>query len=171
MLRLTALAAAVLLAAGCTTRGIVAEGAHWEEVSRSGRAFGEGAVADKAGRIYASDITPTMAIRENNPGGIIWRYDPKTRQTERYMQPSGMSNGLHVDKNGDLIIVQGADTGGRAVLRRNLETGRTIPIATNYQGKRFNSLNDVTSDAQGRIYVTDPRFFGSIHYFSGYLSG
>jgi gluconolactonase len=29
------------------------------------------------------------------------------------MEPSGMANGLHVDKNGDLLIAQGADTGGQ----------------------------------------------------------
>ena len=146
---------------GCATQGIVAPGAQWEEVSRAGRVFGEGAVAAKDGRIYASDITPTAAIKENNPGGTIWRYDPATGQTEKYMEPSGQSNGLHVDKNGDLIIVQGADGGGRSVLRRNLSTGATTVLAGGYQGKKFNSLNDVTSDARGRIYFTDPRFFGS----------
>ena len=51
MLRLTALAAAVLLAAGCTTKGIVAEGAHWEEVSRSGR-------GDDASGLYANSALP-----------------------------------------------------------------------------------------------------------------
>jgi len=153
--------AALVLLSGCAAQGIVAEGAKWEEVSRAGRVFGEGVVAAKDGRVYASDITPTAAIKENNPGGTIWRYDPASGQTEKYMEPSGQSNGLHVDKNGDLIIVQGADGGGRSVLRRNLATGETRTIASGYQGRKFNSLNDVTSDAQGRIYFTDPRFFGA----------
>lgn len=56
--------------------------------------------------------------------------------------------------------MQGADGGGRSVLRRNLSTGATTVLAGGYQGKKFSSLNDVTSDARGRIYFTDPRFFG-----------
>lgn len=155
---------ACVLAAGCAgmaQKGIVAEGAKWEEVSRAGRVFGEGVVAAKDGRLYVTDIMPTAAVKQNNTGGTIWRYDPATGKAEKYMEPSGMANGLHVDKNGDLIIAQGADTGGRAILRRNLATGATTVVAGSYQGKRFNSPNDVTSDAQGRIYFTDPRFFGS----------
>ena len=72
-----------------------------------------------------------------------------------------MANGLHVDKNGDLIIAQDADTGGRAVLRRNLTTGATSVVANAYQGKKFNGPNDVTSDARGRIYFTDARYGGT----------
>jgi gluconolactonase len=161
--KLAPLACLALTACAMLTpsKEIVAPGAKWEEVSRAGRAFGEGIVAAKDGRLYASDITLTAAIKENNPGGTIWRYEPASGRTEKLMEPSGMSNGLHVDRNGDLIIAQGADTGGRAIVRRNLATGELSVVADSYQGRRFNSPNDVTSDAQGRIYFTDARFFGT----------
>jgi gluconolactonase len=148
----------VAACAGMEKKGVVAEGAKWEEVSRAGRVFGEGVVAAKDGRLYMTDIMPTAAVKENNTGGTIWRYDPATGKAEKYMEPSGMANGLHVDKNGDLIIAQGADTGGRAVLRRNLATGMTKVVANSYQSKRLNSPNDITSDAKGRIYFTDARY-------------
>lgn len=148
----------VAACAGIEKKGVVAEGTKWELISRAGRVFGEGVVAAKDGRLYMTDIMPTAAVKENNTGGTIWRYNPATGQAEKYMEPSGMANGLHVDKNGDLIIAQGADTGGRAVLRRNLATGVTTLVANSYQGKRLNSPNDVTSDAQGRIYFTDARY-------------
>jgi gluconolactonase len=151
---------AALALGGCAV-GIVAPDAKWEEVSRAGMAFGEGVVAAKDGRIYASDITPTFAIKQNNPGGIIWRYDPASGRSERYLQPSGQSNGLHVGKDGQMLIAQMADGGGRALIRRNLATGVTSMVTGAFQGKQYNSLNDVTSDAQGRIYFTDPRFFGN----------
>jgi gluconolactonase len=61
----------------------------------------------------------------------------------------------------DLIIAQEAEGGGRAILRRNLTTSATTVVASSYQGKRLNSPNDVTSDARGRIYFTDARYFGS----------
>ena len=85
----------------------------------------EGVVAAKDGKIYVSDITRPDEVKQNNPGGTIYRYDPATGATAKYMEPSGMSNGLHVDRNGDLIIAQEAEGGGRAILRRNLTTGAT----------------------------------------------
>jgi len=69
-----------------------------------------------------------------------------------------MANGLHVDKNGDLLIAQGDDTGGRALLRKNLTTGELKTLVNAYQGKRLNGVNDITSDALGRIYFTDARY-------------
>ena len=139
---------------------IVAEGAKWEEVSRAGLFTSEGVVAARDGMIYATDITRPEAIKQNNPGGTIYRHDPSTGVTTKFMEPSGMANGLHVDRNGDLIIAQEADGGGRAILRRNFTTGATTVLANSYQGKRLTGPNDVTSDARGRIYFTDARYFG-----------
>jgi gluconolactonase len=151
-----------LTAASCTgllrPAGVVAPQAQWQEVSRAGVVYAEGVVAAKDGSIYVSDVTRTGLVRENNPHGTIYRLDPSTGVTSKYLEPSGMSIGLHVDKNGDLIIAQEADTGGRAILRRNLATGRTDVVANAYRGRRLNSPNDVTSDARGRIYFTDARY-------------
>ncbi len=156
-------ALAVLQLCACASTGdrpagVLAPGAQWQEVSRSGILFAEGVVADKNGKIYATDLTRTFLIKENNPGGTIYRYDPVTGVTSKLMEPSGMANGLHVDKNGDLLIAQGDDTGGRAVIRRNLATGEMRMLANTYRGKRLNGPNDLTSDAKGRIYFTDARY-------------
>lgn len=140
---------------------ILAKGAQWQKAFGGGLAWGEGVVAAKDGTIYLTDVTRTFAVKQNNPGGTIYHYVPATSVTTKYMEPSGMANGLHVDKKGDLIIAQDADTGGRAVLRRNLATGATSVVANAYQGKKFNGPNDVTSDAQGRIYFTDARYAGA----------
>jgi len=139
---------------------ILAKDAQWQEISHSGKVWAEGVVAAKDGMVYLSDVTYSGVIKENNPRGTIYRYDPTSGATTKYMEPSGMSNGLHVDKNGDLIIAQDADFGGRAVLRRNLTTGKTVVLADSFEGKRFNGPNDVTSDAKGRIYFTDARYGG-----------
>ncbi len=161
---LVALACLLLSACAGLTKGpagVLAPGAQWIEVSRAGRVYAEGVVAAKDGSVYVSDITRTALIPQNNPGGTIYRYDPETGITATYMEPSGMSNGLHVDRKGDLLIAQVADTGGRAVLRRSLASGATAVVAKTYQGKRFNSPNDVTSDARGRVYFTDARYGGA----------
>lgn len=70
---------------------------------------------------------------------------------------------MHVDRNGDLLIAQSNDgnVGGRAIVRHNLKTGETTVVADSYQGKRLVSTNDLTSDAQGRIYFTDARYGGN----------
>lgn len=153
---------AALLVASCTgllrPAGVIAPGAQWEEVSRAGRVYAEGVVAAKDGAVYVSDLTRTGLLRDGNPRGTIYRYDPATGATGKYLEPSGMSNGLHVDRNGDLLIAQDADGGGRALVRRNLATGQTSLVANAYRGKRLNSPSDVTSDAKGRIYFTDARY-------------
>ena len=39
--------------------------------------------------------------------------------------------------------------------RQNLASGAITVLADSYQGKKLNGVNDLTSDAQGRIYFTD----------------
>jgi gluconolactonase len=159
-------ALAAVLACSCATPApdptrILADDPKWEEVSRAGIFSSEGVVAAKDGSVYAVDLTLAEAVKENNPGGTVYKYDPATRATTKYLEPSGMAFGLNVDRNGDLILAQGAEPlGGRAVVRRNLATGKMTLLADSYQGKRLVAPNDVTSDARGRIYFTDARYFG-----------
>jgi len=146
--------------------GILAPGAKWEELSRIGLSTSEGVVADRNGMVYASDITRSATTRQNYAGGAIYRFDPKTGVTAKFMEPTRVANGLHIDKNGDLLIAQANDetVGGRAIVRRNLKTGETTMVADSYQGKRLVSPNDVTSDALGRVYFTDARYGGDEPY-------
>ena len=61
----------------------------------------------------------------------------------------------------NLLSCDGADGGGRCVRRWNLKTGKSETLADRYQGKRFNSPNDLCLDAKGRVYFTDPRYGGT----------
>jgi gluconolactonase len=71
-----------------------------------------------------------------------------------------MSNGLKFDAEGDLIAALGADYGGRMLIRTDMDTGRSYILTGLYDGRPYNSLNDVTIDEQGRIYFSDPRYLG-----------
>ena len=146
--------------------GILAPGAKWEELSRIGLASSEGVVADRNGMVYVSDIARSATARPNYVGGTIYRFDPKTGLTTKFMEPTRVANGLHIDKNGDLLIAQTNDetVGGRAIVRHNLKTRATTMVADSYQGKRLVAPNDVTSDARGRIYFTDARYGGDEPY-------
>jgi gluconolactonase len=115
----------------------------------------EGVAAAPDGSMYFSEI-PFGEDR-----GMILRFDPRTRTTTVFAHDSHKSNGLMFDPRGFLIACEGADGGGRAVVRWDVRTGRRAIIADRYRGRRFNSCNDLTIDEQGRIYFTDPRYVGT----------
>ncbi len=64
------------------------------------------------------------------------------------------SNGLLFDQQGRLVVCEARN---RRVTRIEPDGSLTI-LAAGYEGKRFNSPNDLTIDSRGRIYFTDPRY-------------
>jgi gluconolactonase len=85
-----------------------------------------------------------------------------------YLSPSGYtdtayrngengSNGLALDRNGRLLLCQ---SGNRQVVRLNAAMDAPGPaftvLAANYQGRKFNSPNDLVVDKKNNIYFTDP---------------
>ena len=67
---------------------------------------------------------------------------------------SAGSNGLLVDVQGRLIACEASK---RRVTRTELDGSITV-LADSFEGKRFNSPNDLTIDSRGRIYFSDPRY-------------
>ena len=118
----------------------------------------EGPAMGPDGNLYFSDITFTQY--EGMKAGIIWKYNPNTGETKVFRSPSGMANGLAFDPFGSLIACEGADFGGRRVIKTNLYSGKSTIVAGLFNGKPFNSPNDVVVDNKGRIYFTDSRYFG-----------
>ena len=112
--------------------------------------FTEGPAAAPDGSIYFSDI-----------GNRIMRFDPKTGKTSTFRDPSGRSNGLKFDASGRLIACEGANTGGNRRISVTEKDGTVKTLADKFDGKRFNSPNDLTLDTQGRVYFTDPRYVGT----------
>lgn len=99
------------------------------------------------------------------PGNAVYRWDGK--QTTVFKAPSGYqgfpipdslresgSNGLALGRGGLLL----ADSGTRAITRVDLSTRERTVIVDKYQGKRFNSPNDMVLARNGDIYFTDPPF-------------
>jgi gluconolactonase len=143
--------------------GIVPADAKLEKVFGDGGVLTEGCAAAPDGSIYFSDITFSFRSTDDRgaiEAGHIWRYDPKTGTTSVYRSPSGMSNGIKFDAAGNMIVAEGADYGGRRVIRTNLKTGKSFIIAALFEGRPFNSPNDITIDERGRIYFSDPRYLG-----------
>lgn len=123
----------------------------------------EGVCVAPDGMVYFSEITFSNVSRDKTgaiDAGYIWRFDPATKETSIFRSPSGMSNGIKFDAAGNMIVAEGADYGGRRVTRTDMKTGKTKIIAALYEGKPFNSPNDITIDEKGRIYFSDPRYLG-----------
>jgi gluconolactonase len=86
------------------------------------------------------------------------------KQAQVYLRPSGLvaatpgfrepgSNGLTKDKDGKLLLAQ---HGGRQIAR--WDNGTFASVANRYEGKRFNSPNDLAVRKSGDIYFTDPPY-------------
>lgn len=75
-------------------------------------------------------------------------------KVEVFREPSGGANGLLFDREGRLVICESAN---RRVTRLERD-GSVAVLADRYDGKRFNSPNDLAADSKGRIYFTDPRY-------------
>jgi gluconolactonase len=142
---------------------IVPAGAKLEKIFDGGVVLTEGVASAPDGTIYFSDITFSHVSTDKKgaiEAGHIWKYDPKTGKSSIFRSPSGMSNGIKFDAEGNMIVAEGADYGGRRVIRTDMKTGKSYIIAAMFEGRPFNSPNDITIDEKGRIYFSDPRYLG-----------
>lgn len=144
-------ACALLFAAGCATAGpdrVVPADAAMELVWNDGD-FTEGPAKAPDGSIVFSDI-----------GNRVMKFDPKTGQASVFRDPSGKSNGLKFDAQGRLLACEGAGAGGNRRISITDPDGKVRTLADRWNGKKFNSPNDLAIDAKGNVYFTDPRYGG-----------
>jgi gluconolactonase len=79
-----------------------------------------------------------------------------------WLEPSGFANGLLLDANGDLLLMQGNHHSTGETKRQigkivNPKSNKLITgFVTNYEGKKFNSPNDIALGPTGILYFTDP---------------
>jgi len=121
-------------------QGLVAPGAQLVRLPGE-YSFTEGPAADKAGNVYFTDI-PANRIYKWSLDGTV----------SPFREDTGGANGLYFDKRGHLIACQG----GLGKMASIAPTGALTPIAEEFEGKRFNSPNDLWVDPQGGVYFTDP---------------
>ncbi len=122
------------------------------EILATGFKWAEGPVWKKeTGELLFSDV----------PNNIIHAWDGK--ETRVYMKPSGYtgvgeygkedgSNGLTFDAQDNLILAEHGDR-RVSILKKG---GGKMTLADTFEGKRFNSPNDVVVHSSGAVYFTDP---------------
>jgi gluconolactonase len=144
--------------------GILPAGAKLDRIWDGGCILTEGVAAGHDGMIYFSDITFSKFCKDPSgkyvQAGNIWKHNPRTGEFSIYRSPSGMSNGLKFDREGNMIAALGADYGGRMLVKTDMKTGRSWVLTGLFDGRPYNALNDVSIDEKGRIYFTDPRYLG-----------
>ena len=112
------------------------------ELVDDGFQFTEGPVW-KDGALYFSDIQGDKIYKWTADSGSVV-----------YRDPSGRSNGLALDLEGNIII---AGHSARHIARLENPDSITI-LADKYDGKKFNSPNDLAIKSDGSIWFTDPDF-------------
>ena len=85
-------------------------------------------------------------------GGHIYRRDREDRVS--VFRENAGANGLLFDRRGRLLICEPRQ---RRVTRFE-SSGDISVLADSYEGKRFNSPNDLALDSKNRLYFTDPRY-------------
>lgn len=131
---------------------LVAPGATLEKIAEGFR-WSEGPTWFEGGVVF-SDVLANTA----------YQWKPGTTKAEVFLRPSGLmtatpgfrepgSNGLTKDKEGRLLLAQ---HGGRQIAR--WDKGTFATVADRYEGKRFNSPNDLAVRKNGEIYFTDPPY-------------
>ena len=121
------------------------------EVLASGFKWSEGPVW-LDGALVFSDV----------PNNTAYRWKEGDKSAAVFLKPSGStadmtgqgSNGLARDAKGNLILCQHGD---RCVSRLEKD-GSFTKLADKFEGRRFNSPNDVCIARDGSIYFTDPPY-------------
>lgn len=112
--------------------------------------FLEGPAVDDEGTLYVSDIAGNRILRRSAAGEV-----------GTFREPSGRANGNTFDAEGRLVTCEGTEQGldgGRRVVRTDRETGEVEVVTDRFEGRRYNSPNDVVVDPEGRIWFTDPYY-------------
>jgi gluconolactonase len=121
----------------------------------SGFDWSEGPVWIKeGGYVVFSDVPSNTVYRWKQGEGIHVYLKPSgyTGEVPRGGEPG--SNGLTVDSKGQLVLCEHGD---RRVGRID-RGGKHVTLADQYDGRRFNSPNDLVYRTNGDLYFTDPPY-------------
>lgn len=102
-----------------------------------------------------SDVPANRVYQWKEDEGVRVFLEPSGFTGEKYEGRQPGSNGLALDREGRLTLCQHGD---RRVARLAGDGKGFITLADRWEGKRFNSPNDLCVDRAGNLYFTDPPY-------------
>lgn len=124
----------------------LAEGFNWSE--------GPVWIAGKKELLF-SDVPENRVYRWKEGAGISVYLEPSGFTGEKYEGRERGSNGLTVNQQGQLALCQHGD---RRVALLNADGKSFKTLVDRWEGKRFNSPNDLCFDRAGNLFFTDPPY-------------
>ncbi|KAA6441561.1 SMP-30/gluconolactonase/LRE family protein [Dyadobacter flavalbus] len=126
------------------------------EVIASGFQWCEGPVWVKdSSFLLFSDVPENKVFKWNEKKGLSVFLEPSGYTGRGYYSDEPGSNGLIIDNKGRLVSCEHGD---RRISAMPLNAGGKVTLADHFQGKRFNSPNDIVQHANGSFYFTDPPY-------------
>ncbi len=118
--------------------------------------FVEGPLAFSNGNVWFSDVVGNV-VRQWSPDGTVTEIlrpggadNPGYAPAGSYIGPNGMVHG----KDGVVLLCQ---HGNRSIVQ--IDKNRQVsPFLDRWEGKRFNSPNDLVFKSDGALYFTDPPY-------------
>jgi gluconolactonase len=111
------------------------------------------------GPVWFGDLR--VVIWSDIPNNRMLKWDEETGTVSIFRKPSNFANGNARDRQGRLVTAEHG--GGRRITRTEYDGTITV-IADRYQGKPFNSPNDVVVKSDDSIWFSDPPFGIAGHY-------
>lgn len=139
---------------------IIAAGAEIEILADSFQ-WSEGPVwiGGEDGYVVFTDVPQNKAWKWNEAKGLSIYLNPSGYTGPQRDGSMEGANGLRLDAEGKLVLCQHGD---RRVARMTAPTDQPastfVTIADNWQGKQFNSPNDLVYDEARTLYFTDPPY-------------
>ena len=133
---------------------LVAPGSEMELLAE-GFDWSEGPVWIRKNReLLFSDVPVNKVYRWTEKDGLSVALNPSGYSGQALKFREQGSNGLTSDRGERLLLCQ---HGNRQIARLEAD-GSFTPLAEHYQGRRFNSPNDLCLASNGNIYFTDPPY-------------
>lgn len=111
-----------------------------------------------------------MLLFSDVPMNTVYKWT-EAKGAEVYLKPSGYtgtttskckepgSNGLTLDKEGNLVLCQHGDRQmGKMDAPLDKPLAKYITLANKFEGKRFSSPNDCVYNSSGELFFTDPPY-------------
>nr|WP_295922056.1 SMP-30/gluconolactonase/LRE family protein [uncultured Dyadobacter sp.] len=126
------------------------------EVLASGFEWSEGPVwVKEGGYLLFSDVPKNKIYKWDEKEGLSVFLEPSGYTGRGVYSDEPGSNGLIIDNKGRLVSCEHGD---RRIAAMPMQVGGKVTLADHFEGKRFNSPNDVVQHSNGDYYFTDPPY-------------